>query len=86
MYARIVHIVYPINVPMVANFRKCFLPPFLSVKIASVGDEKRRSMDDITNIALYQKSDNPPSITSHCEKYSKKLISTKEFAKSYNDQ
>jgi len=69
-------------VPNVANLRKCFLPPFLSVKDARVGADSKRITEDIAKIALYQKSESPPSITSHWEKYKRKLIKTNEFAKS----
>src|SRR3989344_8107340 len=68
---------------MVAKFSKYFLPPYLYVKEANVGADKNNIIEVIANMALYQKSDKPPSTTIHVEKYKRKFIKTKEFAKSY---
>ena len=81
-YANSVASEYPIKVPNVANLRKYFLPPCLSVNAARVGADNKSNIEEIAKSALYQKSDSPPSITSHCEKYNRKLIRTNEFAKS----
>ena len=54
--------------------------------LPKTGAVKSSNTDPIVKIILYQRSETPLSITSHCEKYKKKVIKTIEFAKSYKVQ